>query len=155
MAGSNTDPIFVERVCTRAASVRPSVRGKFLFASHDKFHIRGLTYGTFSPNDNGTHFPPRRVMRSDFIETTLRDNRTRAARGGNFHSWDLEVRGGLAGGTRITMSVEEHGEGRQLARFRVQPALAPSAVTLLFIFQSFGFRASTSVIEAAKHIETN
>jgi O-antigen biosynthesis protein len=41
--------------------------------------------------------------------------------GGNFDTWDLEVRGGLAGNAQILVAVEEHDAGRQLVRYRVTP----------------------------------
>ena len=41
--------------------------------------------------------------------------------GGDFDGWDLAVRGGLLGGARGGLAVEEHGAGRQLARLRWRP----------------------------------
>jgi GT2 family glycosyltransferase len=41
--------------------------------------------------------------------------------GGDFDAWDLEVWGGTFGAVRVLMAVEEHGAGRQLARFRAWP----------------------------------
>jgi hypothetical protein len=38
--------------------------------------------------------------------------------GGAWDTWDLEVRGGLFGGARLQLGVEEHGEGRQLVHWR-------------------------------------
>jgi hypothetical protein len=38
--------------------------------------------------------------------------------GGDYADWDLGVRGGLLGGARFRMAVEEHGAGRQMLRFR-------------------------------------
>ena len=52
--------------------------------------------------------------------------------GGDFDRWDFEVRGGLLASARFTSTVEEHGGGRQLVRFRVWPrisALAPAAIS--------------------------
>ena len=40
------------------------------------------------------------------------------ARGGDYDDWDLEVRGGLLGGARLRLGVEEHGAGKQMLRFR-------------------------------------
>ena len=58
------------------------------------------------------------------LETTLQDLGVTTRRGGDFDRWDLEVRGGLLGGVRIRMAVEEHGAGRQLARVALLPRLA-------------------------------
>ncbi|HEY6018558.1 MAG TPA: glycosyltransferase, partial [Candidatus Paceibacterota bacterium] len=46
--------------------------------------------------------------------------------GGDFDIWDLSIDGGLFGITRVVAMVEEHGNGRQLIRFRARPK-APSA----------------------------
>jgi GT2 family glycosyltransferase len=51
-------------------------------------------------------------------------------RGGDFDRWDLEVRGGLLGAVRIRHTVEEHGGGRQLTRFRVMPNASTLAIVL-------------------------
>ena len=42
-------------------------------------------------------------------------------RGGDFEAWDLEIRGGLLGGARLSLAVEEHGGNKQYARFRCGP----------------------------------
>jgi hypothetical protein len=54
--------------------------------------------------------------------------------GGPDDRWDLEVRGGPFGATRLRMALEEHGEGKQLARFRIWPRLSPLSVCLLAVF---------------------
>ncbi len=51
-------------------------------------------------------------------------------RGGDFDRWDLEVRGGLLGGVRVRHTVEEHGGGRQLTRFKVLPRVSNLAIAL-------------------------
>jgi hypothetical protein len=51
--------------------------------------------------------------------------------GGDWDPWDLEVRGGPFGRARLRMTVEEHGQGRQLVRIRSWPRLAPLGVALL------------------------
>jgi hypothetical protein len=43
--------------------------------------------------------------------------------GGPTDHWDLEVRGGLLGGARVLLTVEEHGAGRQYLRARIHPHL--------------------------------
>jgi O-antigen biosynthesis protein len=41
--------------------------------------------------------------------------------GGDCDRWDLETRRGLLGGARVRLAIEEHGGGRQLARWRAWP----------------------------------
>jgi hypothetical protein len=55
-------------------------------------------------------------------------------RGGHFDRWDLEVRNGVFGASRILMAIEDHGSGRQLVRYRSWPSCSPAelAPTLLF-----------------------
>jgi O-antigen biosynthesis protein len=55
------------------------------------------------------------------VETRLRERGSIVMRGGDFDRWDLGVRGGLFGGARLIMAIEEHGAQRQLVRFRVAP----------------------------------
>ncbi|MGH9423992.1 MAG: hypothetical protein ACRD3J_28715 [Thermoanaerobaculia bacterium] len=49
------------------------------------------------------------------------------SRGGDFDNWDLEVSGGLVGQARTLMAIEEHGGGRQLVRYRIEPLFSPLA----------------------------
>jgi glycosyltransferase involved in cell wall biosynthesis len=51
--------------------------------------------------------------------------------GGDWDGWDLEVRRGMLGAARVTMAVEEHGAGKQLLRFRIEPRL-PVGPTVAF-----------------------
>jgi hypothetical protein len=55
------------------------------------------------------------------VEGRLRADRAVVTSGGEFDRWDLTARTGLLGRARLRMGLEEHGEGRQLARFRVWP----------------------------------
>ncbi len=64
------------------------------------------------------------------VEAGLRACGVAFRRGGGYDGWDLEVRGGLLGAARTLMAVEEHGAGRQLARFRSWPRLSPWATAL-------------------------
>ena len=48
------------------AGQRPFVGGKFLFAGREKLYIRGVTYGTFRPDENGDEFPSIDVVELDF-----------------------------------------------------------------------------------------
>ncbi|HLB27512.1 MAG TPA: glycosyltransferase [Dehalococcoidia bacterium] len=55
------------------------------------------------------------------LENVLQGSGEAVLRGGDFDRWDLEVRGGIAGSARLFAAVEEHGAGKQLARFRIWP----------------------------------
>jgi GT2 family glycosyltransferase len=67
------------------------------------------------------------------IESALKETGTPVMRGGDYDRWDLEVRGGPLGSARLLVAVEEHGGGRQLARFRVWPRLSRAgAFSILF-----------------------
>jgi O-antigen biosynthesis protein len=48
-------------------SVRPSVVGKFLHIGDERFLVRGATYGTFAPDEDGRQFPTRARIAEDFL----------------------------------------------------------------------------------------
>jgi hypothetical protein len=65
------------------------------------------------------------------LERLERGVRLRGAlvwRGDCFDRWDLHARGGLLGGARLRMAIEEHGAGQQLIRFKVWPTIRGTAV---------------------------
>src|SRR5258708_10927481 len=45
---------------------RPGTAGKTLTLGGKPFWIKGVTYGSFSPNDEGEPFPPLAQVRDDF-----------------------------------------------------------------------------------------
>lgn len=45
---------------------RPKIKGKFLFVGNEKFWIKGVTYGTFRPSDDGHQFPDAKTVVRDF-----------------------------------------------------------------------------------------
>lgn len=53
--------------------------------------------------------------------------------GGEFDSWDLEIRGGLLGRSRLRMAVEEHGRGKQMIRFGLREACTTLGITLILL----------------------
>jgi GT2 family glycosyltransferase len=46
---------------------RPQVRGKFIFLGDEKLYVRGVTYGTFRPDEEGNEYDPEAVKR-DFAQ---------------------------------------------------------------------------------------
>src|SRR5215210_4826373 len=51
-----------------AASKRLKAHGKAIFQGDRKIHIRGVTYGTFRPDDEGSDFPAVEAVAEDFAE---------------------------------------------------------------------------------------
>ena len=49
-----------------ACTDRITARGKFLYEGDSKFWVRGVTYGTFRPGEDGDRFPAREVVERDF-----------------------------------------------------------------------------------------
>jgi GT2 family glycosyltransferase len=74
-------------------------------------------------------------QRLEQVESELRAADAVVVRGGDFDDWDLEVRGGMIGSIRLRMTVEEHGDNRQMFRLRAWPRCSRGAagITLLFI----------------------
>ena len=68
------------------------------------------------------------------LEKELKKENTPVFRGDDFNEWDLEIRGGLCGSVRTLMAIEEHGDGKQMIRFRAWPKCCPvvTGITLLF-----------------------
>jgi len=72
------------------------------------------------------------------LEGDLRARCMSVVRGGDGDRWDIQVRVGPLGSARLRAAVEEHGQGRQLVRYRVWPrwsrALPPILGLLLVWF---------------------
>ena len=84
------------------------------------------------------------------IETSVREAGAPVMRGGEYDRWDLELRGGPLGSARLLVAVEEHGGGRQLARFRLWPRLSRAgALSSLFVGALFGAAAASGAWAAA------
>lgn len=74
LEGENTleeDWLDIESVCDDVPpapdfSHRIEVRGKFLFCGEEKFWVKGVTYGTFRPDEDGREFSDRDRVKSDF-----------------------------------------------------------------------------------------
>jgi GT2 family glycosyltransferase len=66
------------------------------------------------------------------LEKILKQSGAAIVLGGNFDAWDFSIHGGLFGTIRVVAMVEEHGNGRQLLRFRAWPKAPPAALTISF-----------------------
>ena len=51
-----------------AGLVRPQPSGKFFYVGDEKFWVRGVTYGTFRPNEDGYGYPRPDVVELDFAQ---------------------------------------------------------------------------------------
>ena len=71
------------------------------------------------------------------LERALQRMRAVTLRGGDHDRWDLEVRGGMVGGLRLLMLVEEHGAGRQIVRVRMWPRSARTALGVAVLCDVF------------------
>ena len=49
-----------------STSMRATVAGKFLQLGPKRFWVKGVSYGTFAPDENGRHFPPPARVSEDF-----------------------------------------------------------------------------------------
>jgi len=63
--------------------------------------------------------PPETTLRD--LYTQLRSSGTVSRPGSDYDSWDLEIRGGLFGRSRLLLGVEDHPPGKQLLRYRIYP----------------------------------
>jgi hypothetical protein len=53
--------------------------------------------------------------------------------GGDYDAWDVEVRAGGLSAVRVLLTIEEHGQGRQMVRFRAQPRYRPAIAGVLAV----------------------
>jgi GT2 family glycosyltransferase len=66
------------------------------------------------------------------LETELKATGAIARRNGDFEEhWDLFVRGGMFGGAKTLILSEEHGQGRQMVRWRVSPHVSPLSLAVV------------------------
>jgi GT2 family glycosyltransferase/DNA-binding beta-propeller fold protein YncE len=56
----------VRRETRPASAARITTDGKFLQAGDERFLVKGVTYGTFAPDDQGYQFPPLQQVAADF-----------------------------------------------------------------------------------------
>jgi GT2 family glycosyltransferase len=83
--------------------------------------------------------PEDRLQR---VESELRQEGLVVRHGSEYDRWDLRVRGGILGATRIRMAVEEHGSGRQLVLYRSWPKLSRGGLVLPALFAALSLGAA-------------
>jgi hypothetical protein len=62
--------------------------------------------------------------------------------GGDCDAWDFEVRAGGLSSVRVLLTIEEHGQGRQMIRFRAWPRYNPAILVLLVVLAAGGTLAA-------------
>ena len=75
-----------------------------------------------------SHSPEDRIAG---IVEQLRRERVVVRSGDEFSRWDLEVQGGMFGGARLLLAVEDHGAGAQYVRTSIRPCLRCGAGILV------------------------
>ena len=111
--------------------VQPLARlvGRFQFGLTPWRHRGSLRFGLPWPR-SGTIWSEEWRALPDWlegVETQLGRESAGVRRGGAYDRWDVQVRIGMVGGARLRMAVEEHGESRQMLRYRVWPRWSPGA----------------------------
>jgi membrane protein implicated in regulation of membrane protease activity len=75
------------------------------------------------------------------IEINLIKTKARVRRSGQYDRWDLEVNGGFFSGCRGLLTIEEHGGGKQLLRFKCSPHYSKTGFILTTTFSMLSFIA--------------
>jgi hypothetical protein len=90
------------------------------------------------------------------LEDALRRRGALVQRGGDSNDWDFHIRGGLLGGVRTRLAVEEHGAGRQLLRLHAAErssvltrACIWGAAALALVAASAGAMVAAAALAAA------
>jgi GT2 family glycosyltransferase len=71
-------------------------------------------------------------LRLSAFESILKKAGAPVVLGGDFDDWDLSISGGVFGIVRIIAMVEEHGQGKQLCRFRAWPKASKPVLGIFF-----------------------
>jgi hypothetical protein len=83
------------------------------------------------------------------LQLELRQQGAIGFAGGGYDNWDLEIQGGMLGGVRTRMAVEEHGSNRQMLRFKIWPRCATLGVLLSLLMVSLSVAAGFDHAPAA------
>lgn len=82
-------------------------------------------------------------QRIEDLERALQRERLVVRRGSEYARWDLELRGGLLGGTHLRMAIEEHGWGKQLVRLKLIPTWSPVGIGMVLLFAALAGAAAS------------
>jgi GT2 family glycosyltransferase len=66
--GDGSQPQTHPATADKDVARRPQVKGKFFYVGDEKLYLRGVTYGTFRPDDSGNEFPNSDVVEKDFAQ---------------------------------------------------------------------------------------
>ncbi len=85
------------------------------------------------------------------LESVLRSGGAVVRRGGDYDTWDLEIRGGLFGGLRVYTVSENYGPGKHMLRLRSRPwfSISGAGTTLLLMIACFGALLDHAVYAAS------
>jgi len=83
------------------------------------------------------------------VESALKHLGVVVRRGGDFDNWDLEIRSGLLGSARLRVVAEEHGQGKQLVRWRVSSKCSEVGLIVLATLIAISVGAGTARAWAA------
>ena len=85
------------------------------------------------------------------LEAVLRSGGAVVRRGGDYDSWDLEIRGGLFGGLRVRTVTENYGCGKHMLRLCSRPwfSISGAGTTLLLMIACFGALLDHAVCAAS------
>jgi O-antigen biosynthesis protein len=67
------------------------------------------------------------------LEMLLRLDGRLVTSGGDYDDWDVEVRAGGLSAVRVLLTMEEHGQGRQMVRFRAKPRYRPAIPSVIAV----------------------
>jgi O-antigen biosynthesis protein len=113
------------------ARLRGRLRGALTpWRRHGPFGFALPRARTWSVWSESWQAPETRLRR---LESLLRLDGRLVTCGGDYDPWDVEVRAGGLSTIRLLLTVEEHGQGRQMVRFRAWPRYSPTVVIALAV----------------------
>ena len=75
------------------------------------------------------------------IEKKLTQLRSRVKRGGDFDQWDIQVSNGLFARSRGLLTIEEHGGGKQMLRFKCRAGFSATAIFITVLLAGISLYA--------------